>query len=62
MVRATHKGAYEGVPATGKQIAVGALHVIRVKNGRIAEWWAAEDDLGTYRQIGMVIKPPSATP
>lgn len=62
MVRATHKGAYEGVPATGKQIAVGGLHVIRVKNGKIAEWWAAEDDLGTHRQIGMVIKPPSATP
>jgi len=62
MTRGTHKGTYEGVPASGKQIAVGALHVIRVKNGKIVEWWAAEDDLGTYRQIGMVIKPPPATP
>lgn len=59
---ATHKGTYEGVPATGRQVAVPAIHILRVANGKIAEWWAAEDDLGALRQIGMIIKPPQATP
>lgn len=58
VVVATHKGAYEGVAATGRQVTVAAIHILRIVNGKIAEWWAAEDDLGLLRQIGMVIKPP----
>ena len=59
-VHATHRGAYEGVAATGRQVAVGGIHVFRTANGRIVEWWAAEDDLGLLRQIGMVIQPPES--
>ncbi len=55
---ATHRGDYEGVPATGKPVTVAGIHILRVANGKVAEWWAAEDDLGLLRQIGMVIKPP----
>jgi predicted ester cyclase len=62
VVHATHKGLYEGVPPTGKQITSGAIHIIRIANGKIVEWWAAEDDLGVLRQIGMIIKPPQSTP
>ena len=59
---ATHRGAYEGVAATGRAVTVGGIHILRVAGGRIAEWWAAEDDLGLLRQIGMVIKPPPSGP
>ena len=62
VLHATHRGTYEGIPATGKDVAVGAIHVFRVADGKIAEWWAAEDDLGLLRQIGMVIKPPPNAP
>ena len=58
-VQATHRGTYEGIPATGREVAVGAIHILRVSSGRIAEWWAAEDDLGLLRQIGAVIGPPA---
>ena len=58
MVHATHKGTYEGVPATGRAVTAGGIHILRIANGKVAEWWAAEDDLGLLRQIGMVIKPP----
>jgi steroid delta-isomerase-like uncharacterized protein len=61
VVHATHKGTYEGIAATGQRVNVGAIHILRVADGRIAEWWAAEDDLGLLRQIGMVITPPPAT-
>lgn len=58
MLHATHRGTYEGIPATGREVAVGAIHILRISSGRIAEWWAAEDDLGLLRQIGAVIGPP----
>lgn len=59
---ATHKGAYEGIAATGRPVVVPGIHILRIANGRIVEWWAAEDDLGLLRQIGMVIKPPPVNP
>jgi predicted ester cyclase len=58
-VHATHRGTYEGIAATGRQVAVGAIHILRIENGRIAEWWAAEDDLGLLRQLGAVMTPPA---
>ena len=60
VLHATHRGAHEGVPATGRAVTVPAIHILRFAGGRIAEWWAAEDDLGLLRQIGMIIKPPGA--
>ena len=58
-VHATHRGTYEGIPATGRTVAVDAIHILRVSGGRIVEWWAAEDDLGLLRQIGAMIGPPA---
>jgi steroid delta-isomerase-like uncharacterized protein len=55
VTHATHRGTYEGIPATGRQVAVGAIHIMRIDGGRIVEWWAAEDDLGLLRQVGAVI-------
>jgi len=54
VVYATHRGTYEGIAATGRQVAVAAIHILRVANGRVVEWWAAEDDLGLLRQLGAV--------
>jgi predicted ester cyclase len=58
----THKGSYEGIAATGRQVVVSAIHIFRIANGRIVEWWAAEDDLGLLRQIGAVVGPPFSRP
>jgi predicted ester cyclase len=60
VVYATHRGSYEGIAATGRQVAVGGIHILRVADGKVVEWWAAEDDLGLLRQIGAVVGPPSA--
>jgi predicted ester cyclase len=56
VTHATHRGTFEGMAATGRPIAVAAIHILRFGKGRIVEWWAAEDDLGLLRQIGAV--PP----
>ncbi|SRR5713101_5188463 len=38
--RATHKGTFMGVPATGKKIYWTENHIYRLVNGRIAELWS----------------------
>jgi len=60
VLHATHRGTYEGIAATEREVAVAAIHILRIASGKIVEWWAAEDDLGLLRQIGAVIGPPSA--
>jgi predicted ester cyclase len=38
--RATHKGEFMGIPATGKSIYWTENHVYRIENGRISELWS----------------------
>jgi predicted ester cyclase len=61
VLRATHRAMYEGMPATGRQVAVAAIHILRLADGKVVEWWAAEDDLGLLRQVGAVIGAPSSS-
>jgi steroid delta-isomerase-like uncharacterized protein len=62
VLHATHQGDYEGVPASGRSVTVAGIHILRFARGKVVEWWAAEDDLGLLRQIGMVITPPAPKP
>jgi steroid delta-isomerase-like uncharacterized protein len=55
--RATHKGQYVGVPATGKEVEFTGISVYRIEGNRIAESWTVEDELGLMRQIGAVPEP-----
>src|SRR5262245_52251721 len=43
---------YMGMPPTGKSIRTAAIQIFRFENGKIAESWAARDDLGTLQQLG----------
>src|SRR3984893_7226640 len=38
--RATHKGEFMAIPATGKSIYWTENHVYRIENGRISELWS----------------------
>jgi predicted ester cyclase len=38
--RATHKGEFMGIPATGKKIYWTENHLYRVENGKICELWS----------------------
>jgi steroid delta-isomerase-like uncharacterized protein len=48
----THKGAWQGVPATGKTVQASAIGIYRLVDGKIAESWINRDDLGVLRQVG----------
>ncbi len=51
---ATHTGTFLGILATGKQVAVTGIDIVRFSEGRMAEAWANWDTLGLLRQLGVV--------
>jgi len=52
-VHATHKGAFMGIPATGKRVSVSAMHFLRFENGKIVEHWGITDVAGLMQQLGV---------
>jgi steroid delta-isomerase-like uncharacterized protein len=56
-MRGTHLGDFFGVPATGRQVTLGGIHILRIAGGKIAEHWGNNDDLGLMRQLGLVPDP-----
>jgi steroid delta-isomerase-like uncharacterized protein len=48
----THMGEFQGLPPTGKRIAVTGIDIFRVAEGKIREAWVSSDLLGLLRQIG----------
>jgi steroid delta-isomerase-like uncharacterized protein len=50
--RGTHKGEFNGVPATGKSVTWTEIHIYQVKNGKISELWSEIDMLSLLMQIG----------
>lgn len=47
----THQGTFQGVAATGKQVAVTATTIERVVEGKIVEHWLEFDALGMMQQL-----------
>ena len=54
LFRATHLGDFFGIPPTGKQVEATGTHILRIADGKIAEHWGNNDDLGLMRQLGVV--------
>lgn len=52
-----HRGAFLGVPPTGRRVAVSGMAVWRIGDGRMAEEWVAEDLLGLLRDLGASTTP-----
>jgi steroid delta-isomerase-like uncharacterized protein len=53
----THRGAFFGVPATGKPVTFGAHYTFRIADGKIVERWSAIDRLTLLVQLGAVSMP-----
>jgi steroid delta-isomerase-like uncharacterized protein len=52
MISGTHKGEYEGIPATDKKIAVQGITINHIGNGKILDTYVSWDALGLMRQLG----------
>ena len=53
-LRATHKGTFMGIPATGKQIVVKQVEIHKIVAGKIAEAWGFSDSQGMMTQLGVI--------
>ncbi len=53
----THKGELMGIAATGKQVTVNFIEIIRWQDGKAVERWAVTDMLGLMQQLGAVPPP-----
>ncbi len=53
-VRGTHNGDLMVIPATGKQITMTEMALLRVTNGKFVEGWSNSDDLGLLQQLGVI--------
>jgi steroid delta-isomerase-like uncharacterized protein len=49
----THRGTFQGIPATGKTVRMGAIGILRFDGGEIVEHWATLDLLGLLQQLGV---------
>ncbi|MDX1687755.1 MAG: ester cyclase [Candidatus Promineifilaceae bacterium] len=54
VVRATHQGEFQGIPATGKQVTITGISIYRVVDGKLVEGWTNADMLGLLQQLGAV--------
>jgi steroid delta-isomerase-like uncharacterized protein len=54
----THRGNFQGIPATGKAFAITGMNISRISSGKIVEDWNLIDFLGLMQQIGVVPPPP----
>ncbi len=60
IVRGTHEGEFEGIPATGNKIESSGIVMTRIENGKIVEDKEEIDLLGLMMQLGMELKPKEA--
>jgi len=47
----THLGTFNGVPATGRKIQIGAIVIYRISNQKIVETWGEADFAGLMNQL-----------
>jgi steroid delta-isomerase-like uncharacterized protein len=49
---AVHQGTFAGISATGKTVTASAIHIHRIIDGKIVEFWEQIDLFGLFMQIG----------
>jgi steroid delta-isomerase-like uncharacterized protein len=53
ITRMTHRGDFQGIPATGKEVTLSGIDILRFANGLLAERWGEFDNLGFLQQLGV---------
>ena len=55
--RGTHRGEFQGIPPTGKEVAFSSMEFNRVRDGKVEEHWVELDLLGLMQQLGAIPEP-----
>ena len=57
--RGTHRGKFQSVPATGREIRLAGTDIDHIVGGKVVECWAHMDELGLMRQLGAIEADPA---
>jgi steroid delta-isomerase-like uncharacterized protein len=57
-ITATHRGEFQGIPPTGKQISIGGTDFLTIVGGKITEEWVSVDMMGWMQQLGVIPTTP----
>ena len=52
-----HSGAFNGVLPTGRKISVPGCEFVRLKDGKVNEFWRGDADLSLMIQLGAIPAP-----
>jgi len=52
LMRGTHRGEFMGIAPTGRTVAMRGIDVVRFADGKISEFWYAEQMLELMQQLG----------
>jgi predicted ester cyclase len=55
--RYTHRGEFQGILPTGREITISFMAMFRIQNRRIAEIWVEADIVGLLGQLGVQVWP-----
>ena len=51
--RGTHRGNFQGIAPTNRQVTFDGISVARIVNGQIVEAWGTWNTLGVLQQLGV---------
>lgn len=54
-------GELMGIPPTGREVAYDYVHIVRFRDGQVAEHWGVRDDMTLMRQLGVLPERPTPT-
>ena len=52
--RATHRGPYRGIAASGKHVTWSQISIVRFADGKVVEDWAIGDEASILQQLGQL--------
>jgi predicted ester cyclase len=55
--RGTHRGEFQGITPTDKEVAFLSIEIDRMVGGKVQEHWFEMDLLGLMRQLGAIPEP-----
>lgn len=56
-IRGTHKGEFQGIAPTGKEVTITGIIITRIEDGKAVEEWEALDQLSLMLQLGAISLP-----
>jgi predicted ester cyclase len=55
--RGTHRGEFQGIPPTDREVAFSSMEFNRVMDGKVEEHWVVLDLFGLMQQLGAIPEP-----